>query len=66
LVAAGWAAAHTNEEALVTADDRVHWGDLSPGRRQRIILAVSMGAVLAAAGATIAGVGALAVRRRRH
>jgi nucleoside-diphosphate-sugar epimerase len=66
LVAAGWAAVHSNEEALVTADDRVHWGDLSPGRRQRLILAVSLGSVLTAAGATVAGVAALAARRRRR
>jgi nucleoside-diphosphate-sugar epimerase len=64
LVAAGWAAAHSNEEALVTADDRVHWGELSPGRRQRIILAASLGVVLAAGAGTVAGVAALAARRR--
>jgi nucleoside-diphosphate-sugar epimerase len=65
LAATGWAAAHSNEEALVAADDRVHWGDLSPGRRQRIILAVSMGGLVAAGGAAVAAVAALAGRRRR-
>jgi hypothetical protein len=66
LAAEGWAAAHTNEEALVAADDRVHWGDLSPGRRRRIILALSLAGLATAGGATVAAVAALTARRRRR
>jgi UDP-glucose 4-epimerase len=67
LRSAGWAPGHTNEESLVSTDDRSHWSDLSPGRRQEVAL------VAAGAGAVAAGVGAAAattalvgrLRRRR-
>jgi nucleoside-diphosphate-sugar epimerase len=65
LRAAGWVPEHTNEEALVATDDRSHWGDLPPGRRQQVAL-VAAGAGALAAGATAIGVStALAARLRR-
>jgi nucleoside-diphosphate-sugar epimerase len=66
LAAEGWTAAHSNEEAVVAADDKVHWGDLSPGRRRRIILAAGLAGLAASGGATVAAVAALAARRRRR
>jgi nucleoside-diphosphate-sugar epimerase len=68
LRSAGWVPEHTNEEALVATDDRSHWSDLPPGRRQEVALwAAGAGAVAAGAGAI--GVGtvlAARLRRRRH
>jgi UDP-glucose 4-epimerase len=65
LRSAGWAPGHTNEEALVSTDDRSHWGDLSPGRRQEVaLMAAGVGAVAAGAGAI--GVGTALVGRLRR
>ncbi len=59
----GWVPRYTSEEALVAADDRSHWDDLPPGRRQEFTLLVGAGVgLLVAAGALVA---VLAVRRRR-
>jgi nucleoside-diphosphate-sugar epimerase len=63
LKAAGWAPRYTSEEALVMADERSHWDDLPPGRRQEFTLLVAIGAGLAAAGGVLGAV--LAVRRRQ-
>jgi nucleoside-diphosphate-sugar epimerase len=65
LRAAGWVPEYTNEEALVNSDERSHWGDLPPGRRQRLTLLAASGAVIATAGTIAAGVVALAARARR-
>jgi hypothetical protein len=64
LKAAGWSPHYSSEEALVATDQRSHWDDLPPGRRQNynLLLAIS-GSV-----ALVAGVAALvvAIRRRRR
>ncbi|HZQ26471.1 MAG TPA: NAD-dependent epimerase/dehydratase family protein [Acidimicrobiales bacterium] len=60
LRAAGWAPAHTNEEAFVDGAGR-RWPELSPKRRQEVALA---GTVVAAA-TVVATVAALVRRARR-
>jgi hypothetical protein len=66
LKAEGWEPEYSSEEALVATDERVHWDDLPPGRRQNLnLILVLVGAGLAA-GATGIGVGALLRRRRRR
>jgi len=62
--AAGWVPEYSSEEALVATDERLHWDDLPPGRRQNLNLVVFLGAALVAVGGTSAVVAAL-VRRRR-
>jgi nucleoside-diphosphate-sugar epimerase len=62
LAAAGWTPAHSNEEALVTADDRPHWDDLSSGRRRSVIVS----AVVVAGAGTIGAAAALTARTRRR
>ncbi len=64
LMAAGWVPQYSSEEALVATDDRSHWDDLPPGRRQEFTLLVAAGAVVAVVAATFGAV--LAVRRRRR
>jgi nucleoside-diphosphate-sugar epimerase len=64
LRAVGWAPNYTNEEALVNSDERSHWSDLAPGRRQQLTLLAASSAALATAG-TVAGAAALAARARR-
>lgn len=61
--AAGWTARYSSEEALVATDNRMHWDDLPPGRRQNYNLVIT----LAAVAGVIAGVGgiAAAIRSRR-
>jgi nucleoside-diphosphate-sugar epimerase len=67
LRSAGWAPGHTNEEALVSTDDRSHWSDLSPGRRQEFaLLAAGVGAVAAGAGVIGAGTALVGRLRRRR
>ncbi len=67
LRSAGWAPAHTNEEALVSTDDRSHWSDLSPGRRQEVaLMAAGVGALAAGAGAIGAGTALVGRLRRRR
>jgi nucleoside-diphosphate-sugar epimerase len=64
LKAVGWVPEYSSEEALVATDERIHWDDLPPGRRQNANLAlVVSGAALVASGV---GVAAEALRRRRQ
>lgn len=65
LKAAGWVPEYTSEEALVATDEKVHWDDLPPGRRQNLnLLLIAGGSGLLAAGA-VAVVAALRRRRNR-
>jgi nucleoside-diphosphate-sugar epimerase len=64
---AGWVPERSNEEALVSNDDRSHWSDLSPSRRQEVALAAAAGGLLAIVGGAVAGaVSIVAKARRRH
>jgi nucleoside-diphosphate-sugar epimerase len=65
LKAAGWAPEYSNEEALVQSDERLHWGDLPPSRRQNLTLLVASFAAIATAGAAAAGAAGLLARARR-
>ncbi|MDQ2725828.1 MAG: NAD-dependent epimerase/dehydratase family protein, partial [Actinomycetota bacterium] len=49
LLSAGWVPQHTSEEALVATDERAHWDDLPPGRRQNLTVLAAAGGVLAVA-----------------
>jgi nucleoside-diphosphate-sugar epimerase len=63
LKAAGWVPQFSSEEALVSTDQRIHWDDLPPGRRQNLNLAlIAAGAATALGGAALA---VAALRRRR-
>lgn len=62
LLAAGWIPQHTSEEALVATDERAHWDDLPPGRRQNLTVLAAVGGVLAVAGSAA---GILIGRSRR-
>jgi nucleoside-diphosphate-sugar epimerase len=67
LRSAGWAPGHTNEESLVSTDDRSHWSDLSPGRRQEVaLMAAGAGVVAAGVGATAAATALVGRLRRRR
>jgi nucleoside-diphosphate-sugar epimerase len=63
---AGWAAEYSNEEALVKSDDRNHWSDLPPSRRQEVALLAGAAGLLVAVGTVVAGGVALATRARRR
>jgi len=66
LSAAGWAPERTNEEALVASDDRSHWSDLPPSRRQEVaLLAAGVGLAALVAGATALGSVLVSRARRR-
>lgn len=65
LKAAGWIPEYSSEEALVATDERMHWDDLPPGRRQNLNLLIAL-AVTGAAGAATAGVVAVLLRHRRR
>jgi nucleoside-diphosphate-sugar epimerase len=62
----GWTPLHSNEEVLVSTDDRVHWTDLPPGTRQEVALVASAVVLLAFVAGLIGGGAALAVRSRRR
>jgi nucleoside-diphosphate-sugar epimerase len=47
LRAAGWVPDYSSEEALVSADDRSHWSDIPPSRRQELALTGAAVGVLA-------------------
>jgi hypothetical protein len=65
LKAVGWVPQYTSEEALVATDQRVHWDDLPPGRRQNFNLLLATGGVALLAGSAAAGMAAWRRRRRR-
>jgi nucleoside-diphosphate-sugar epimerase len=65
LKATGWSPHYSSEEALVATDERVHWDDLPPGRRQNLNLVIVAATVATASAAAAAGVAALRRRRRR-
>ncbi|HWE54902.1 MAG TPA: NAD-dependent epimerase/dehydratase family protein [Acidimicrobiales bacterium] len=62
---AGWAPEYSSEEALVAADERIHWDDLPPGRRQNLNLVLIISGLVVAGAGTALGVTALLRRRRR-
>lgn len=64
LKGAGWEPHYSSEEALVATDDRPHFDDLPPGRRQNITMLLVAGGL--AAGSLAAGAAVLAVRARRR
>lgn len=64
LKAAGWAPGYSSEEALVATDQRLHWDDLPPGRRQNYNLIIAAGALAAVASG--AGLVVELIRRRRR
>jgi nucleoside-diphosphate-sugar epimerase len=64
LKAAGWVAEYTSEEALVATDDRVHWDDLPPGRRQNYNLIITLAAIAGIIGAAGGALAAVRARRR--
>ncbi|MDQ6782981.1 MAG: NAD-dependent epimerase/dehydratase family protein [Actinomycetota bacterium] len=62
LLGAGWIPQYSSEEALVATDERAHWDDLPPGRRQNLTVLAAAGGVLAVAGSAA---GILIGRSRR-
>jgi nucleoside-diphosphate-sugar epimerase len=62
LRAAGWVPERSNDEALVSSDNRSHWSDLPPSRRQEMALVAAGVGVLAVVGGVVAGVLALVSR----
>jgi nucleoside-diphosphate-sugar epimerase len=62
LLAAGWLPEHSSEEALVVTDDRAHWDDLPPGKRQNLTV-LAVGGGLAAVAAAVAAVFVARYRR---
>lgn len=66
LKAAGWEPQYSSEEALVATDDRVHWDDLPPGRRQNYNLVLAVSAVAGIIAAVAAAVAAIRSRTRRR
>ena len=62
LVSLGWSPAYSSAEALVETDEKWHWDDLPPGKRQNFNTVVA----LTAAGSVLALVSALFVSRRRR
>jgi nucleoside-diphosphate-sugar epimerase len=64
LLATGWTPRYSSEEALVATDDRTHWDDLPPGRRQNLTVLAAVGGVVAVTG-SIAGIVVGRARRSR-
>ena len=66
LKAAGWVPEYSSEEALVATDERVHWDDLPPGRRQNLNLLLIAGGTLLLAGGAVGAFAAIRRWRRRR
>ncbi|MDQ1358006.1 MAG: hypothetical protein QOF81_2544 [Acidimicrobiaceae bacterium] len=66
LRAAGWVPERSNEEALVSSDNRSHWSDLPPSRRQEMALVAAGAGVVAVIGGVVAGALAVVSRARRR
>jgi nucleoside-diphosphate-sugar epimerase len=66
LRAAGWVPERSNEEALVSSDDRSHWSDLPPSRRQEMALLAAGAGLVAMVGGVVAVVVAVVSRARRR
>jgi nucleoside-diphosphate-sugar epimerase len=66
LRAAGWVSARSNEEALVSTDDRSHWSDLPPSRRQEVALLAAASGIVAAGAGIVGGAAAVQARFRRR
>ena len=64
LKAAGWVPAYSSEEALVATDERVHWDDLPPGRRQNYNLVIVLVLLIGATAGVAVAIEALRRRRR--
>jgi nucleoside-diphosphate-sugar epimerase len=64
LKAEGWIPEYSSEEALVATDERVHWDDLPPGRRQNYSLILAGAGVAVVATAAVGVVTWLRARRR--
>jgi nucleoside-diphosphate-sugar epimerase len=62
LLAMGWQPEYSSEEALVATDERAHWDDLPPGRRQNynLLLLLGLSSALAGLGVLVAA----SIRRR--
>ena len=65
LKATGWTPQYSSEVALVATDERPHWDDLPPGRRQNYNLILVLVALTLGAMGVAAAVAALKARRRR-
>lgn len=65
LRAAGWVPQYTSEETLVVTDERAHWDDLPPGRRQNLTVLAAAGGLVGVAGSVVALVVARSRRSRR-
>ncbi len=65
LRAEGWVPERSNEEALVSSDNRSHWSDLPPSRRQEMALTAAGLGVLAVVGGAVGGAVAVVSRARR-
>jgi nucleoside-diphosphate-sugar epimerase len=66
LRATGWVPERSNEEALVSSDNRSHWSDLPPSRRQEMALVAAGAGVVAVVGGAVAGALAVVSRARRR
>jgi hypothetical protein len=66
LRATGWVPERSNEEALVSSDNRSHWSDLPPSRRQEMALVAAGAGVVAVIGGAVAGALAVVSRARRR
>jgi UDP-glucose 4-epimerase len=65
LKATGWTPQYSSEEALVATDERPHWDDLPPGRRQNYNLILVLITILLGAAGVATGVAAVKARRGR-
>lgn len=65
LLAAGWLPRYSSEEALVATDDRAHWDDLPPGRRQNLTVLAAAGGAAAVVVGSAAGIVVVRWRRKQ-